>query len=271
MKTRNRFAVLSVILMFSISLSAQDAESDFVKVSERKDWGFAISPYAWLAGISADVGGEKIRQTFNDLSSITNFGFQLSALARYKRFILSFDGTYAALGTGGGNDLLNVDVTIDQWIIDSKLGYLFYDDIHYNEDDVIAGWSIEGNLGAKYWRNDLGVNYSLAIEDNPPIAQGEINEPQQWWDLMVGVKTHILLSKRVLLDVAADVGGFGIGNSSKISWDFSYTNTFRITRLILVTAGYRTFNYRRVDGEGSETLETKVSAFGPMLGISFVL
>jgi hypothetical protein len=271
MNTIFRFAVLPFLLMCSISLVAQDAESDFVKVSERKDWGFSISPYAWLAGMSTDVGGEKLRQSFNDLSSITNFGFQMSASARYKRLILSFDGTYAALGSEMGSEFVNVDVSINQWIIDPKLGYLFYDDIHYDEDEVIAGWSIEGNLGAKYWLNDIGVNYTLGIGDNPPIAEGEIKESQQWWDLMMGVKTRIVLSKRVLLGVAANIGGFGLGNSSKISWDFTYTNTFRVSNLILITAGYRTFKYKRIDGEGAEALETKVSAFGPMLGVSFVL
>ncbi len=71
---------------------------------------------AWLTGywgwpadhFKTDVGGEKLRQSFNDLSSITNFGFQLSAAARYKRFILSFDGTYAALGSELGSELQKV-------------------------------------------------------------------------------------------------------------------------------------------------------------------
>ena len=203
MKKVYTFAALSMMLVFSISITAQDTESDFIKVSERKDWGFSISPYAWLAGQSADVGGEKLRQSFNDLSSLTNFGFQLAAQARYKRFILSFDGTYAILGADGGSDLLDVEFSLDQWIIDTKLGYLFYDDIHYKEDEVIAG--------------------------------------------------------------------FGIGNASNLSWDINYYNTFRITKLINVTAGYRSFNFNRVDGEGEDALETRVRVYGPLLGVSFVL
>ncbi len=64
--------------------------------------------------------------------------------------------------------------------------------------------------------------------------------------------------------------GFGIGNSSKISWDFTYVNTFKVSDLISITAGYRTFKYTREDGEGDEKLETTVNAFGPLLGVSFV-
>jgi hypothetical protein len=270
MKNAYTFIALSMMLVFSISLAAQDTESDFLKVSERKDWGFSISPYAWLAGQSADVGGEKLRQSFNDLSSLTNFGFQLAAQARYKRYILSFDGTYAILGADGGTDLLDVEFSLNQLIIDTRLGYLFYDDIHYKEDEVIAGWSIEGHLGAKHWRNDIGINYALSVGDNPPLVEGELDELQQWWDLMLGVKTRFVLSKRVLLGVGADIGGFGIGNSSNLSWDINYYNTFRITKLINVTAGYRSFNFNRVDGEGGDALETRVRVYGPLLGVSFV-
>lgn len=262
---------LAILLAFSISIAAQDTEADFKKVSERKDWGFSISPYAWLAGQSADVGGEKLRQSFNDLSSLTNFGFQLAAQARYKRFILSFDGTYAILGADGGTDLLNVEFSLNQWIIDTKLGYLIYDDIHYKEDEVIAGWSIEGHLGAKFWSNDIGISYALGAEGQPPLVEGELNELQQWWDMMLGMETRFVLSKRVLLGVGADIGGFGIGNSSDLAWDINYYNTFRITRLINITAGYRSFNFKRTDGEGDEALNTKVRVYGPLLGVSFVL
>lgn len=270
MTTQKILSSSILLLLFSLSSAAQDTESEFLKVSERKSWGFSISPYAWLAGQSADVGGEKLRQSFNDLSSLTNFGFQLSAQARYKRFLLRFDGTYADLGAGGGSSLLNVDFTLNQYIIDTKLGYLFYDDIHYKEDEVIAGWSIEGRVGAKYWRNDIGVNYALGPDGEPPLLEGSIDELQDWWDLMLGVHSSIVLSKRVLLGVGADIGGFGIGNSSDLSWDIHYYNTFRITKLINVTAGYRSFNFNRTEGEGEETLETRVRVYGPMIGVSFV-
>ncbi len=60
-------------------------------------------------------------------------------MKRISLFILSIDGTYANLGASGENDLLNVEFSLNQWIIDTKLGYLFYADIHYKEDEVIAG------------------------------------------------------------------------------------------------------------------------------------
>jgi hypothetical protein len=74
-----------------------DIEDDYQ--AKEDNWRFIISPYALLAGQATDVGGEKIRQSFNDLTSLTNFGFQLYTVIMYKKWLLSADGTYANLGS----------------------------------------------------------------------------------------------------------------------------------------------------------------------------
>lgn len=223
-----------------------------------------------MAGNATDVGGEKLRQSFNDLSSLVNFGFQMAHIVRYKRFIASLDWTYAHLVTDLENEYLKVDAHIYQWIVDPKLGYIVYNKIDYEEDNIIAGWSLEANIGAKYWVNNIQVDYSIPLFENYPI-EGNIGAKQNWWDLMLGVKTKFVLSKSVLLSVAGDVGGFGLGNSSKSAWDITYANTFKVSDLVMVTAGYRSFRYKRIDGTGAEELNTKVHVYGPFVGVSFVL
>lgn len=269
--TKN-FGILSLffIILLVNPVFAQDTKSDFQEVNERKDWSFAISPYAWLAGNATDVGGQKLRQSFNDLSSLTNFGFQMVTTARYKRFTASLDWTYAHLGSKLGNQALEVDAHVYQWIVDPKLGYIVYDKINYDEENVIAGWSLEANIGAKYWLNDIDIDYTILIFDKFPI-EGNIGEKQDWWDLMLGLKSNFILSKSVLLSIAADVGGFGIANSSEFAWDLNYSNTFKVSDLVMVTAGYRSFRYKRIDGTGADELKTKVHAYGPFIGVSFVL
>lgn len=42
------------------------------------------------------------------------------------------------------------------------------------------------------------------------LIEGGIVEPQFWWDLMIGTKARIFLSKYVLLGISGDIGGFGI-------------------------------------------------------------
>lgn len=260
-----------LFVLITSNLFAQDKmpiEDDYE--NPKSDWRFIISPYAWLAGQATDVGGDRIRQSFNDLASMTNFGFQLSATAMYKDFIFAVDGTFANLGADIEEGPLTVNLDIKQYMLDLKLGYLVYSNLNFSEDKVIRGWALELNAGAKYWKNDVSLDYKVQINNLPPLLEGNISEPQGWWDLMIGAKSRIFFSESVLLGITGNIGGFGIGNSSKLSWDFTYTNTFKVSNLISVTAGYRTFKYNREDGDGEEKLETAVHAFGPLLGVSLI-
>ena len=262
--------LLLALSMISAKIFAQDANTEFIKVDEKKDWGFSLTPYALLAAMSTDVGGEKIRQNFNDLSSVTNFGFQLIGAVRYKRISITFDGTWATLGVSEPTGPVQLDVEVIQNIFDLKAGYLVYDRFEFKEGHPLRGWALEMTTGGKYWNNDLGVNYAVVIND-VPVLDGQVNEKQEWWDLMVGTKAKFILNQSVYLGIWLNVGGFGIGNSSKWSQDFTYVNSFKVSRLLTVNAGFRNFKYRRVDGDPGNELETIVAVTGPLLGISIVL
>jgi len=263
---------LGILILLWSAASAQAGqtiEQDY----EAKDnnWRFIISPYALLASQATDVGGEQIRQSFNDLSSMTNFGFQLITQIMYKKWILAADGTYANLGSRSGEGLLQLDLDIKQYMLDLRLGYLVLNRVDQTSGDgVVRGWAMEVNGGAKYWRNDVTLDYALGLEGSPPLVEDSFVTEQSWWDPMIGAKARIILSEYVLLGLSLSGGGFGIGNASDYSWDFAYTNSFKVSGLITVTAGFRSFMYNRVDGEGESAVDTKVHVLGPLLGVSFV-
>ena len=251
-------------------LSGQVTTQNFNEQDDRNDWSFSITPYALLASQSTNVGGTRFTQSFGELSSLTDAGFQVVAAVRYKRFGLAMDGTWADLGTRAEKGPLLLDVRVKQKILDFRASYVLYETFQMEENRVIDGWSLEALAGAKYWSNELGVDYTVFLGQQP-ISEGRIEEPQDWWDPMVGLRTTISLAPRVLLVSWMSVGGFGIGNSSKFAYDFSYLNAFRVSRLITINAGFRNFRYRRVDGEGTDELETRVNVLGPFLGVTFIL
>jgi hypothetical protein len=234
-------------------------------------WRFNISPYALFASQSTDVGGEQLRQNFGDLSSMTNFGFQLAASVTYERWSLSFDGTYANLGGNTTQSVVEVDLDIKQYMADLRLGYTLVNKVDYGaESSVVRGWAMDVNAGAKYWENDLTLGYRIQLGDGPLVIEDEITTKQSWWDPMIGVKARIFLNRSVLLGLYGSAGGFGIGDASDISTDFVYTNTFKVSRVISVTAGFRSFSYDRTDGEAEDAVTTKVKVLGPLIGASFV-
>lgn len=269
MKTKLLAFTIGLLFVFQFS-HAQDASSDFVETNQQKDWGFFIAPYVMFAAQSTDVGGEKIRSSFNDLTSITNSGFQIIGAVRYKKWTASVDGTFAHLGYDESTEVLAIDLKIVQTILDLKLGYNVYENFQFNEDEVIKGWSLDVNAGTKYWRNDLGIGYELSFGDTI-ITEGNIDEIQRWWDLMIGIKLKFVLSKKVLLGVSGSGGGFGIGASNDFSYDFTYSNSFLVSDLIMINAGFRNFKYNRTDGVGENELKTTVNVLGPLIGVTFRL
>ncbi|MEM9672980.1 MAG: hypothetical protein ACFB15_10710 [Cyclobacteriaceae bacterium] len=261
--------LLLTVACFLLALTTfgQDAQPEYT--STQKDWGFSITPYALLASQSTDVGGQKLRQSFNDLSSLTNSGFQVIASVRYKRLSFAFDGTFAELGDRAVSGPLRVDFTVNQNIFGFKAGYSVYENFEFGEDEILKGWALGVNLGAKYWANKVGVNYSITINDIV-IDEGSFSENQEWWDPMIGVNGRFILSNRFALIVDSNIGGFGLGNASKFTYDLTYINAFKLSKLVVVNVGFRSFRYRRVDGSGEGELTTNVSVLGPMLGVSLV-
>ncbi len=265
-----RIAIIIItILLSSTLLMSQDAQLGYQKSEDMKDWGFGITPYALLAAQSTDVGGEKIRQSFSDLASMTNAGFQIIATARYKKITLSFDGTFATLGGDIEQGPLEIDLIIKQRIFDMKLNYSVYENFEFKENKVINGWAIKLGMGTKYWKNNVGLDYVLTHNDKI-LSEDNISIPQEWFDLMIGMNAKFILNKNVLLGVGLNIGGFGIGNSSKFAYDFTYINNFKVSKWLSVNAGFRNFRYRRIDGEGADEVETKVNVLGPMLGVTFI-
>ncbi len=278
-KMKTTIFIFLLVLVSLDNLYGQETDGKYQEVDNMEDWGFVVTPYALLASQSTDVGGEQIRQSFGDLSSLTNAGFQIIMAVRYKRFGLSFDGTFATLGSNisssGAFVSTDIDLSIKQRILDLKVSYMVYDNFEIKDSNVIKGWSIGVSGGGKYWSNKVGIDSKFTI--SRPLQEDEIIEgsetiQQEWWDLMLGVKTKFVLSDRVMLGVNYNVGGFGIGSSSKFAYDFTYINNFRVLHWMSVNAGFKSFSYKRVDDEGTAAqINTKVNVLGPFLGVSFLL
>ena len=262
--------IIILVLLLNSNGFSQNNNVDFIATERQDDWGFAIAPYVLFADQATDVGGEKIRQSFNDLTSITNSGFQVIAGIRYKKIYFTFDGTFANLGFDDSNKALDLKLEIDQNILDFRLGYVVYENFKFDETEILKGWSLEINSGAKYCKNNLLIQYHLNIGEEISIDD-EIIEPQDWWDWMIGAKMRFILSKKVLLGVSLSGGGFGIGNSTEFSYDFTYSNSFVISKLILINAGFRSFKYDRIDGVAENEIKTTVNVVGPLIGVTFRL
>ncbi len=271
MKRRNRSPVASSVLLLLFGLPpkavvAQDPlEGDLDRPAARADWGLVITPYAWFAAQSTDVGGQTIRQSFNDLASITNLGFQARVLARWRWVLFAADWTYSDMETNQEIGRIQVNQQVTQHILDMKLGGEVYDSRSPEQDRGVGIWVA---AGARYW--DSQVDLLLTRE---PILPGDpvqdtVKTGQAWWDPVIGVNLHFPVTPVVSFLVRATGGGLGIGNASSYLWDAELGALFRVSRRLMISAGYRQFRYDRTDGEGDDEVKQTVLVVNPAVGLS---
>lgn len=237
-----------------------------ITVAALEEFGLAITPYAWFAAQSSDVGGQALRQSFNDLASITNFGFQGKLIARWRWMLLTADFTYADQKSQTEIFLTSIDMELDQYILDLKLGVNVYDTRTVEQDGGMGIWV---SAGARYWDNKV----VFTTTRRPILPDGEtivVTEEtgQTYWDPVLGVVMQFPVTPKVGFLVRVTGGGFGIGNASDYMWDAEFIALFRLSNRFLISAGYRQFKYDRTDGSGSDEVRQTVTVTGPAIGLS---
>ena len=265
----NKIVFVLLFIFLSNQVNSQnraDSEKDYS--AKENDWHFIVTPYVWFSTQATTLGGEKMTQTFDDLMSNMNAGIQLGATVMYNNWLLTADGTYLNLGSDVDLDVIKADINIKHYILHLKLGYIVYSDFQKNENNrSVSGWQLEVNAGTKYWENRIGIDYKVYL-GGTPIVEDELEIAQHWWDPMIGAEARVFITPKILMGLSANVGGFGIGNASKLSWDFIYYNVFRVSNLVAISVGYKQFKFDREDGEGEEKIDMSANTFGPFIGLS---
>ena len=229
-------------------------------------WSLAVTPYVWLAAQSTDVGGRALRQSFTDLASITNLGFQGRVALRIGRVLVGGDYTYADQASTTAIGRTSIDMGVRQHIVDLKIGYPAYDSRTADMDGGMALWVA---AGGRYWDND--TDFTITREPLLPGGETEIVEEeaaQSWWDPVIGVLAHWPVTAAVGFGARGTVGGFGVGDASSYLWDAEATATFALGRRLLLSTGYRAFRYDRTDGEGADEVSQNVTVSGLILGVA---
>jgi len=263
--------LINVLLLFVLVTAGSAVAQDPLELEEEyyssalDEWGLAITPYAWFAANSTDVGGQAIRQSFNDLASLTNIGFQCRLLARWRWMLFLADWTYADMGTEQEIGFVKTDIGVKQHILDMKLGRSVYDTRTPVQDAGIAVWVA---AGARYWDNtvDYTITREPILPGDPIVETGETG--QTWWDPVLGLSMHFPVTPRVGFLIRATGGGFGIGNASDYMWDAEFASLFKVSSRLMISAGYRQFKYSRKDGSGEDEVKQTVTVIGPAIGLS---
>jgi opacity protein-like surface antigen len=256
-------SVLSVAgLMAMASLAAPDraaAQGLF------EGWTLgAVTIYGWVPGMEgAQEGpdGEPILSLDSvGILDVLDFAFMGTAEIRRDRVGLVFDLNYADLGADGsargtiipGADPANAEVDTTLLMTTGAVTYRVLE-----EDrtwlDVYGGF--------RYF--DVSSDFRASI---PALGfEVERSGSVDWVDGIVGLRGRAPLGDRLGVTALVDVGGFGIGSSSDLTWQAQATLDYSFTERLIGRLGYR---YVSIDYDDSG-LKLDLDLSGPLVGLTW--
>jgi hypothetical protein len=260
-------------------LAAEDAGADttYIEAPSNK-WQFAIIPYLWMMGINGKVGvrGQTadFNVSFSDIIENLDFAAEVHIEAWRDRFGFFIDTTYSKISLKEDVQLRS-DRTVNiknvtqfflgefggfyragTWTIGTGTGN--------NQARTNTSFTLDLIGGGRYWWLEDKIDLKGPLGVNPQFSGSE-----SWFDFIVGGRANLAINK-FFIQVRSDVGGFGLGFSSDISWNIAGYIGYelpwcRITPII----GYRALYDKYSNGSGDNRFLWDAWMYGPQLGVGF--
>lgn len=223
-----------------------------------QDWEFQVTPYAWLSGLSGDVGtipglpAGSVDLSFGDILDDLDFAGMLLASARNGPWVIYLDTTYVRTSSTeslGGVVFDRVEVDSETTTLSFAVGRTLAE---------TAQGSVDAYLGARAWW--LENTFDLRGVGG---GQARRTEKANWVNPLIGVAGRYRLAERWTLFGALEVGGFGVGADSE--WSVLAGATWQITDTFGASFGWR---HLEVDYD-EDGVVFDVRQSGPVIGATF--
>lgn len=231
--------------------------------SAGQNWTYTVTPYLWVPNsVKGDstIGGAPPSKLDYDLSDIIehlDFGASVRVEAWKGRFGLILDAAYVDLG---GEPAPPLDLDVKQTTVDLLLGY---------EVARIP----TGASGTK--RRDVsiqlmgGLRYVYLKQELDVSGGSTFGGSESWVEPVVGARVVVGLSERWTATVRGDVGGFGVGDASDLTWNALAGFDYRAWENTSIKLGYRIYDIDYESGSGADTLGLDAQMMGPWLGVTW--
>jgi hypothetical protein len=235
-------------LLVQLPVMSAGAQSSFRAASapalespwtETGGWHFAITPYAWLSGLTGRVGVGRVATNVDlsvgDVLSSLKFAAMATTEARHGSWVLLTDGVYASTENGAAiafrGDTGAFTLAQRQVIVQPTAGYTV-------GNDVVA---IDGLLGARYWY--LGMDLGVDRTRRPTTT--ERSDSRQWVDATAGARIRWSPSSNIHVTAGGDGGAGG----SQSTWQAYGSFGVDPWEMVTIGLGYRVLsvNYDHAD------------------------
>jgi hypothetical protein len=224
----------------------------------------AVTIYGWVPGIEgAQEGpnGEPIVSLDSvGILDVLDFAFMGTAEIRRDRVGLVFDLEYADLGADGtargaiipGAEPASASVDTTLLMATGAAAYRVVEE-ERAWLDVYGGlrfFNVDADFTARIPALGFRTDRSASVD---------------WVDGIVGLRGRAPLGDRLGVTGLVDVGGFGIGSSSDLTWQVQATLDYSFTERFVGRLGYR---YMSIDYDTSD-LKLDIDLSGPLVGVTW--
>lgn len=170
--------------------------------SATSGWGFAVTPYAWLPGLSGTVGvgplATNVSLDFSQLLRRLRFAAMGYGQANYGPAVFAIDGIYTSLGgekvVAFRGDTGSFTLSAHQTLLQPMVGYALGNRL----------WGVTFLASARYWNMSTDLN-----ADRANGTSVERSGSRDWVDAVGGLRAQWTPKSYVTVAAGGDAGGGG--------------------------------------------------------------
>ena len=229
-----------------------------------------MAPYGWISGIhgqiatpgrvlNINVSPSDVLKHLDDV----NGAFMLHTEVGRGDWGLILDTNLIRLSPQVTTGSALIDVTLQQTLMEFLGMYRLINASDY----WVEGKSLTVDLlgGGRYYQ----VSNGLTIDPFGPGPTLREERTKTWVDLVVGARARAPLTSSLDVFARADVGGFGIGSSSKLAWNLVAGLDYQMNSSTSLLAGYRVLDINQFSGAGATAFGFNVQMAGPFAALAF--
>lgn len=259
--------------------AAKHANKQNGAASSAKDWSVFVAIYLWMSGLNGDLGvgntSADLDVSFGDIWDNIDVGAQLHFEFWWKKWILFIDPSYVKLSTSNSQTnepgSTRARSEVKQFYLEFAGGYRVAEIPLSSSPKSTNGhaWpqlNIDLYGGGRIYSLDTKIKITQDTPDGP-IRQ-TFNRDKSWFDFIVGTRLLFNLTESLLFSAKTDVGGFGLGFSSDISWNLVTNIGYELPWWgVTPYIGYRVLYIDYQDGSGDNRFVYDVWQTGPQIGL----
>lgn len=221
------------------------------------DWEYTATLYGWFPGVTTTVetpvGEIEAEVDFDEVLETLDLAFLGAFEARKDR--LSLIGDLQFFDVSAETERTPGDFTRAE--VDSQLlifsGYATY--------ALVDSDDLRFDVGGGLRYNGTSVEAQLVEEGG--TSGPSFEDDGGWTDLLLAARIHRQFNDKWYGTGFADIGGFGIGDSSEITWQVSAGVGYAFNDTWSMAGGYRYYSVEH----GDDPVTTTIEVSGPFLGV----